>query len=118
MLRRIAGGVAVAMSKFDEREKEFETRFKHDQEFAFKVTARRNKLLGLWAAGQLGLDGAAAQAYAADVVGTEYEKGGDHHVIDKVVADFLAKGVKIDAARVADELQRCAADAKAQIMKG
>src|SRR5216683_2058792 len=90
MLRRIAGGVAVAMSKFDEREKEFETRFKHDQEFAFKVTARRNKLLGLWAAGQLGLDGAAAQAYAADVVG----------------------------ARVADELQRCAADAKAQIMKG
>jgi hypothetical protein len=106
------------MSKFDEREKEFEARFKHDQEFAFKATARRNKLLGLWAADRLGLDGAAAQAYAAEVVGAEYGKGGDHHVVDKIVADFLAKGVKIDTARVADELQRCAADAKAQMMKG
>ncbi len=105
------------MSKFDEREKEFEARFKHDQEFAFKVTARRNKLLGLWAAGRLGLVGAAAEAYAAEVVGAEYDNGGDHHVIDKVVADFSAKGVKIDAARGTDELQRCAADAKAQVMK-
>src|ERR1041384_6233903 len=56
------------MSKFDEREKEFEARFKHDQEFAFKVTARRNKLLGLWAAEHLGLVGGAAEAYAKEVV--------------------------------------------------
>ena len=60
------------MSKFDERGKEFEARFKHDQEFAFKVTARRNKLLGLWAARHLGLAGAAAEAYAKEVVAADF----------------------------------------------
>jgi hypothetical protein len=106
------------MSGFDEREKEFEARFQHDQEFAFKVTARRNKLLGLWAARHLGLDTAAADAYAAEIVAAEYESGGDRHIIDRLARDLAAKGTAIDAARVADELGRCAADAKAQIMKG
>ena len=81
------------MSRFDEREKEFEARFKHDQEFAFKVTVRRNKLLGLWAARHLGLVGDAADAYAKDVVMADFEEGGEHDVLKKVRKDLEAKGV-------------------------
>jgi len=103
------------MSKFDEREKEFEARFKHDQELAFKVTARRDKLLGLWAAQHLGLAGAAADAYAKEVVSADFERPGDSDVIEKVAKDFAGKGVAIGAAQIADELQRCAAEAKKQI---
>ena len=106
------------MSKFDEREKDFEARFKHDQELAFKVTARRNKLLGLWAAGHLGLTGVAAEAYAKDVVAADFNRPGDGDVIEKVAADFAAKGIKLGAAAIADELKRCGVEAKKQIMTG
>jgi hypothetical protein len=106
------------MSKFDEREKEFEARFKHDQELAFKVTVRRNKLLGRWAASHLGLTGADAESYANDVVAADFTKPGDSDVIEKVASDFAAKGVKLGAPAVADELKRCADAAKKQIMKG
>jgi len=106
------------MSKFDEREKDFEARFKHDQELAFKVTARRNKLLGLWAAGHLGLTGAAAEAYAKDVVAADFNRPGDGDVIEKVATDFAAKGVKLGEPAIADELKRCAVEAKKQIMTG
>jgi hypothetical protein len=105
------------MSGFDEREKDFEARFKHDQELAFKVTARRNKLLGLWAAQHLGLAGAAADAYAAEVVSADFARPGDSDVIEKVAADFAAKGVALGAPAIADELQRCFATAKLQVMK-
>ena len=105
------------MSKFDEREQQFEARFKHDQELAFKVTARRNKLLGLWAAQHLGLAGAAADAYAAEVVSADFTRPGDSDVIEKVAADFAAKGVALGAPAIADELQRCFAAAKLQVMK-
>ncbi len=105
------------MSSFDEREKDFEARYKHDQELAFKVTARRNKLLGLWAAQHLGLTGAAADAYAAEVVAADFTRPGDGDVIEKVAADFAAKGVKLGAAAIADELKRCFAEAKIQVMK-
>ncbi len=106
------------MSKFDEREKDFEARFKHDQELAFKVTARRNKLLGLWAAGHLGLTGAAAEAYAKEVVAADFTRPGDGDVIEKVATDFAAKGVKLGEPAIADELKRCAVEAKKQIMTG
>lgn len=105
------------MSEFDEREKGFEAKFKHDQDMAFKVTARRNKLLGLWAAGQLGLSGAAADSYANDVVAADFTRPGDSDVIEKVAADFAAKGVAVDAARVAAELARFGEEAKKQVMK-
>ncbi len=105
------------MSTFDEREKDFEARFKHDQELAFKVTARRNKLLGRWAASHLGLSGADAESYANDVVAARFTKPGDSDLIEKVASDFAAKGVKLDALAVADELERCAKEAKKQIMK-
>lgn len=106
------------MSKFDEREKDFEARFKHDQELAFKVTVRRNKLLGLWAASHLGLTGAAAEAYAKDVVAIDFSRPGDSDVIEKVAKDFAGNDVKLGAAAIADELKRCAVEAKKQIMKG
>ena len=105
------------MTTFADREKEFETRFKHDQEFRFKATARRNRLLGLWAAQRMGLAGAEADAYAREVVAAEFEPGGDKHVIDKVVADLAAKGHSITPAQVRFELKHFAELAKQQLMK-
>jgi hypothetical protein len=104
------------MASFDEREKGFEAKYKADQDLRFKVTARRNKLLGLWAAGKMGLAGDAADAYAKDVVAADFEKPGDDDVIQKVAADLKAKGQGADAAEVRKELERLTATAKEQIM--
>ena len=104
------------MTTFDEREREFEARFKHDQELQFKVTARRNRLLGLWAAERMGLVGDAAQAYAKEVVEAEF-KGGDRHVVAKLVADLAAKGQGTSEAQVKFELDHFAGQAKQQIMQ-
>jgi hypothetical protein len=104
------------MTAFDNREKDFEARFKHDQELQFKVTARRNRLLGLWAAGRMGLSGEAANAYAKEVVDAEFH-GGDRHVIDKLVADLAAKGHAVTEAQVKFELDHLADQAKQQIMQ-
>jgi len=104
------------MTTFDEREKDFEARYKHDQELQFKVKARRNRLLGLWAAGRMGLSGDAANAYARGVVDAEFH-GGDRHVVDKLVADLAAKGQSATAAQVQFELEHLAETAKTQIMQ-
>jgi len=77
---------------FDKREEEFEKRFAHDEELRFKAIARRNKMLGFWAAEKLGLSGADADAYAREMVMAEYTEG-DHDVFKKVRRDFNAKGV-------------------------
>jgi hypothetical protein len=81
------------MTTFDKREEGFEKRFAHDEELRFKANARRNKLLGLWAAGKLGLAGADAEAYAKEVVVADLEEAGDDDVFRKVRKDFDAKGV-------------------------
>ena len=104
------------MPTFEDREKEFETRFKHDQELRFKMTARRNRLLGLWAAEKMGLSGEAADAYAKSVVAAEFDKGGDKHVVEKLVADLAAKGHAVTAAQVQFELDHLAETAKQQVM--
>jgi len=104
------------MTTFDEREKDFEARFKHDQELQFKVTARRNRLLGLWAAGRMGLSGEAANAYAKEVVEAEFH-GGDSHVVAKIIADLSAKGQPVTEAQVKFELDHLAEQAKQQVMK-
>jgi hypothetical protein len=104
------------MTTFDEREKNFEARFKYDQELQFKVTARRNRLLGLWAAGRMGLSGDAANAYAKEVVEAEFA-GGDRHVIDKIIADLGAKGHPVTEAQVKFELDHLAEQAKQQLMQ-
>jgi hypothetical protein len=104
------------MPTFEDREKEFETRFKHDEELRFKVTARRNRLVGLWAAEKMGLSGEAAAAYAKAVVAAEFGKGGDKHVVEKLVADLAAKGQSFTTAQVQFELDHFAETAKQQVM--
>ena len=82
------------MTTFDKREEGFEKRFAVDEELRFKANARRNKLLGLWAAQKLGLTGAEADAYAKEVVLSDFEEAGDDDVFRKLRSDFDAKGVK------------------------
>jgi hypothetical protein len=81
------------MTTFDKREEAFEQQFAHDEALKFKATARRNKMLGLWAAGKLGLSGAEADSYALSVVMTALERGGDDAVAATIRKDFDAKGV-------------------------
>jgi hypothetical protein len=81
------------MTTFEDREKGFERKFAHDEELRFKATARRNKLLGLWAAEKMGLAGDAAQAYARQVVKADMAKPGEEDVFRKVRADFDARGI-------------------------
>ena len=81
------------MTTFDKREEGFEKKFAHDEELRFKANARRNKLLGLWAAAKMGLAGPAADAYAKEVVIADFEEAGDEDVFRKVRKDFDAKGV-------------------------
>ena len=78
------------MSTFDQRKDAFENKFAHDEELRFKASARRNKLLGLWAAEKLGKSGAEADAYAKSVVVADFEEAGDEDVVRKVKADFAA----------------------------
>src|ERR1700751_4070601 len=81
------------MTTFDKREEAFEQQFAHDEELRFKATARRNKMLGLWAAEKLGLSGAEAENYAKSIVMVDFEENGDHDVMRKIRNDFDAKGV-------------------------
>lgn len=104
------------MPTFEDREKEFEARFKHDEELRFKVTARRNRLAGLWAAGRMGLAAEAAETYAKSIVAAEFDKGGSKHVVEKLVADLAANGQAITADQVQFELDHFAAQARQQLM--
>jgi hypothetical protein len=81
------------MASFEDREKGFERKFAHDEELKFKATARRNRLLGLWAAELMGLSGDAAQAYAREVIKADLEEPGEEDVVRKIRRDFDAKGV-------------------------
>ena len=81
------------MANFEEREKGFERKFAHDEELKFRATARRNRLLGLWAAEQMGITGDDAQAYAREVVKADLAEPGEEDVFRKIRADFDAKGV-------------------------
>lgn len=82
------------MTTFDKREEGFEKKFAHDEELKFKATARRNKLLGLWAAAQLGKTGADADAYSKEVVAADFEEAGDDDVVRKVVKDLAGKATE------------------------
>jgi hypothetical protein len=95
------------MTTFDKREEGFEKQFVHDEELKFKATARRDKLLGLWAAEKLGLTGADAEAYARGIVVADIEAIGDHNLFGKIRKDFDAKGVNLSdhqIRRTIDEL--------------
>lgn len=88
------------MSTFDQRKDAFENKFAHDEELRFKATARRNKLLGLWAAEKLGKSGAEADAYAKSVVVADFEEAGDEDVVRKVRADLGAGNVSVTDAEI------------------
>jgi len=103
------------MTTFDDRQKGFENKYKHDEELKFKVTARRNKLLGEWAGRQLGLAGAELDAYAKTVVMSDFDKPGDDDVMEKVAADLKFKGVAAGAVRA--QMEKLIAVAKEQFMK-
>jgi hypothetical protein len=103
------------MSSFNEREKGFENKFKHDQEMAFKAAARRNKLLGMWAAREMGLTGAAAEDYAKTLVRTDLDKLGDLDVLKRVQKDLAAKGKNLTEHRIRAEMDALLAIARKQI---
>jgi len=106
---------AYSMSTFDQREKDFERKFAHDEELRFKATARRNKLLGLWAAEKLGKSGADADAYARDVVAADFEEAGDEDVFRKVAKDLAGKASEQDVRTAMVDLMAKAID---QVQKG
>ncbi len=94
------------MSSFDDRERAEEARYAMDQQTQMRVTARRNKLLGLWAAGLMKLGGEQAEAYAKTVVIADLEEAGDNDVIRKILADLSAAGVAVSESDVKEELAR------------
>ncbi len=104
------------MTTFDNREKAFENKFAHDAEMQFKAEARRNKLLGLWAAGLMGLDSDAAAAYAKEVIASDFEEAGDEDVYRKVSGDLAAKGASVSEADLRKKMAELLAEAKSQIM--
>jgi len=101
------------MSSFDDRENAFENKFAHDAEMQFKADARRNKLLGLWAAELLGKSDDAAADYAREVVKSDFEEAGDEDVYRKVSGDL---GTKADEATIRAKMAELMAEAKAQLM--
>jgi hypothetical protein len=106
------------MTTFDKREEGFEKKFALDEEQKFKAEARRNRLLGLWAAEKLGLTGDAATAYSKEVVAADFEEAGDQDVENKVMKDFAAKGIAISAPEVRAKMTELMAVAAAQVREG
>jgi hypothetical protein len=105
------------MTQFDDRERAFETKFAHDEEMKFRVIARRNKLLGEWAARKLGLSQEETDAYAKDVIRSDFEEAGDGDVIRKLLGDLTAAGVEIDEGEIREALEHKAVEARRQIME-
>lgn len=105
------------MSTFDERERAFETKFSRDQDMAFRITARRNRLVGTWAAELMGLTPAETDAYAKAVVQADFEEAGDEDVIRKLLGDLISAGVDIDEARIRVALDQRTIEARRQLME-
>ena len=106
------------MTTFDKREEGFEKKFALDEEQRFKAVARRNRLLGLWAAEKLGISGDEAKTYARDVVAAEFANGGDGGVIRKVLADLNDNGVAITETLIRAKMDELMAEAAAQVKAG
>lgn len=105
------------MTSFDDREKAFETKYAKDQELVFRITARRNRLLGEWAASLMGLTAEETDAYAKAVVQADFEEAGDDDVIRKVLGDLVSAGVDTDDQKVRAALSDKAAEARRQFMQ-
>ena len=105
------------MSTFDDRERAFETKYARDQEMQFRITARRNRLLGQWAANLMGLSQAEADAYASDVIRADFEEAGDEDVIRKVLGDLTSAGVECDETKIRETLAHKTVEARRQLME-
>jgi len=105
------------MTTFDDRERAFETKYARDEEMAFRVTARRNRLLGHWAASLMKLTKEEADAYASAVVQAEFEEAGDEDVIRKLVSDLTAAGAEVDEGAVRRAIEEHTIEARRQLMQ-
>lgn len=103
------------MTTFDDREKSFEAKYQRDQEKLFRITSRRNRLLGLWAASQFGMPDNQALDYAKEVVLSDFEEPGDDDVVRKVLKDFGDHGIDMDEPRIRKEMGRLMEEAERQI---
>ena len=106
------------MTTFDKREQAFEAEFVHDEELKFKAEARRNKMLGLWAAEKLGLSGDAAADYSRAVVTAEIDAASDKAVVSKIMSDLAAKGISLTEPDLRARMNELLAAAVAQIKAG
>ncbi|MCH7629443.1 MULTISPECIES: DUF1476 domain-containing protein [Novosphingobium] len=104
------------MTMFDDRERAEEAKFARDEEMLFRIHARRNRLLGVWAAERMGLDAAETEAYAKGVVQADFEEAGDEDVIRKLLGDLVSAGVEIDESEIRTAMEAKAVDARRQLM--
>jgi hypothetical protein len=105
------------MTQFDDRERAFENMYARDQELQFKIVARRNRLLGLWAAKKMGLTEVEADAYARDVIRADFEEGGDDDVIRKLLGDLTSAGIEIEDAAIRQALEHKTVEARRQFIE-
>ena len=105
------------MSTFDDRERAFETKFAHDEEMKFRFIARRNRLLGEWAARKMGLSDVETESYSKDVIRADFEEAGDEDVIRKVLGDLTSAGVDVDESEIRQTLEFKAVEAKRQLIE-
>ena len=105
------------MTQFEERERAFEAKFARDEEMQFRIIARRNRLLGEWAARMMDLSKAETDSYAKDVVRADFEEAGDEDVIRKLLGDLTAAGVDIDEARIREALGHKLVEARRQLIE-
>lgn len=104
------------MTTFDNREKQFENKFAHDEELNFRANARKNKLLGLWAAEKMGMQGADAEEFAKEVALADFEEEGDGDVLRKVLTSLGSRNIEITESEVRIEMERLHVLARQQIM--
>jgi hypothetical protein len=104
------------MTTFDDRERAFETKFARDEEMAFRITARRNRLVGTWAAGLMGLTPEETDAYAKAVVQADFEESGDDDVVHKLLGDLVSANVDMDETRIREALHDATVEARRQLM--
>ena len=104
------------MTDFNDRERAEEAHFAHDADMQFRITARRNRLLGAWAATRMGLSAAESEAYAKSVVQADFEEAGDEDVIRKLLGDLTSAGVEADEGEIRSELEAKLVEARRALM--
>ena len=105
------------MTTFDNRENAFENKFAHDADLQFKITARRNKLVGQWAAEKMGLTPEETTAYATSVVQADFEEAGDEDVVRKLIGDLTSAGVEVDDTMIRASLEEKMVEARRQFIE-